>query len=368
MQQPLIVPATLRTAPAALCCALVVCLAPAPAAAQFVCQSTGGGADGAVATGPATVVCGTNAGQGANAANSGNTAFGAASGFEVSGNVNTAVGGSAGFRVTGTGNSATGAGAGSNVNGSGNSALGRDAGSILTGDNNVAIGIGAGSGTFTPPRPGGGGLSPLVVSNTVAIGNTAIARADGGVAIGNQSQTNGTNSVAVGAHANAGHENSAAFGNGATTTRANQQVFGTTSNTYTMSGIASSASRAVQSGPVQVVTSDSGGNLATASLSDLGLASMGDIANINSRIEDLTARSNKAFTGVAMAFAMAGVPTLLPSETFAATMNWGTFQGANGLALNAAVRVGPNVQVNGGVGYGPDERIAGGRVGLRVGW
>ena len=73
---------------------------------------------------------------------------------------------------------------------------------------------------------------------------------------------------------------------------------------------------------------------------------------INARLDDLTDRTNKAYTGVAMAFAMAGVPTLLPSEKIAMAMNWGTFQGSNGLALNAAVRVSNNVQFNAGVGYG----------------
>jgi trimeric autotransporter adhesin len=145
-------------------------------------------------------------------------------------------------------------------------------------------------------------------------------------------------------------------------------VFGTASNTYTMAGIASAASRAAQSGAVQIVTPDAGGNLATASLSSLGLASSGDINAINARIDDLAARSDKAFSGVAMAFAMAGVPTLMPNEKFAATMNYGTFEGASGLAINAAYRLGGNVQINGGVGYGPDQHIAGGRVGLRLGW
>jgi hypothetical protein len=101
---------------------------------------------------------------------------------------------------------------------------------------------------------------------------------------------------------------------------------------------------------------------------DLGLASSADINAINAQLDDLTSRSNKAYTGVAMAFAMAGVPTLLPNESFAMTMNWGNFQSANGLALNAAVRLSNNVQLNGGVGYGPNESLVGGRVGLRVGW
>jgi hypothetical protein len=152
-------------------------------------------------------------------------------------------------------------------------------------------------------------------------------------------------------------------------------AFGTASNTYRMPGITSAASLAAQSGPVQLVTSDAGGNLATTTLAGLGLASASDlsaingqIAGMNARLDDLTSRSNKAYTGVAMAFAMAGVPTLLPSESFVVTMNWGHFQSANGLALNAAVRLAPNVQLNGGIGYGANENLAGGRVGLRVGW
>ena len=80
-------------------------------------------------------------------------------------------------------------------------------------------------------------------------------------------------------------------------------------------------------------------------------------------------RTSRAYTGVAMAFAMAGVPTLLPTEKFAATMNWGTFQGGNGLAINGAFRVTNNMQLAGGVAYGLDgNNIAGGRVGLRFGW
>ena len=116
-------------------------------------------------------------------------------------------------------------------------------------------------------------------------------------------------------------------------------MYGTASNTYTMTGIASAASAAAQTGPVQVVTSDASGNLATSSLAALGLASAGDVSAINARIDDLATRSSKAFAGVAMAFAMAGSPTVLPNETFVATFNWGTFQGAHGLAVSGAYRV-----------------------------
>jgi hypothetical protein len=142
-----------------------------------------------------------------------------------------------------------------------------------------------------------------------------------------------------------------------------------------MAGITSAASKAAQSGPTQLVTSDSAGNLATTTLADLGLAGSGDIAAINrqiaglnGRIDDLSLRTDKAMSGVAMAFAMAGVPTLLPSERFAVTMNYGTFEGTSGLALNAALRLNNTLQVTGGIGYGVDEQIAGGRVGLRMAW
>lgn len=48
--------------------------------------------------------------------------------------------------------------------------------------------------------------------------------------------------------------------------------------------------------------------------------------------------------------------------------NWGTYEGENGLAMNAAVRLAKNVQLNGGVAWGLNNDTAGGRVGVRVGW
>ncbi len=69
-----------------------------------------------------------------------------------------------------------------------------------------------------------------------------------------------------------------------------------------------------------------------------------------------------------MAFALAGVPTLLPQEKFAISTNYGYFQGGNGLAVNGAMRISNNVQLNAGAAFGLNQNIAGGRVGLRVGW
>jgi hypothetical protein len=128
------------------------------------------------------------------------------------------------------------------------------------------------------------------------------------------------------------------------------------------------ASTAAQIGPTQFVTSDAGGNLATNTAAGLGLATQNDIANVNGSINSLNNKINNATTGVAMAFAMAGVPTLLPTERVAMTANWGNFQGANGMAINAAFRVADAIQINAGLGVGLTQNIQGGRLGVRVGF
>ena len=75
---------------------------------------------------------------------------------------------------------------------------------------------------------------------------------------------------------------------------------GIATNTYTTPGITSAAIKAAQTGPIQLVTSDAGGDLATASLSSLGLASSADISALNASINNVASR---AHSGVAMAFA-----------------------------------------------------------------
>jgi hypothetical protein len=339
--------------------ALIVGLGAPPANAQFVCDNDLGGefGEGATAAGGANnVACGTGAN--ASGANSGNTAFGRnaiavgdGSGNTASGNTANASGNSGNNTASGTlanasgnssSNTASGFGAVASGINSTNAAFGRTANALGDGSSNTA------SGTLANASGDG--------SRNVAIGNNALATGDG------------TTNTAVGASSRAQFANSAAFGADATTTRANQQVFGTAANTYTMAGIASAASAAAQTGPRQIVTSDAAGNLATSSLAGLGLASAGDIAGINSRLDDLSSRSGKAYAGIAMAFAMAGAPTVLPNETFVTTLNWGTFQGSHGFAVSSAYRIGTNMQLNGGIAMSPNQNLIAGRAGVRFGW
>jgi len=252
-------------------------------------------------------------------------------------------------------NGANATAVGTNAVASGNGAIAIGA-SQSTGVNSIAIGNGA------------------VATGSVAVGAAASA-ANGGAAFGDSATATGLNATAIGPGASATFANSSAIGAGATATAPNQMAFGTASNTYVAPGITSAASKAAQSGPLEIVTSDAGGHLATNTAAGLGLASLTDInainsqiGGINTRLNDLDGRTTKALNGVSMAFAMGGTPWLLPTERFAVSMDWGTFQGTNAVALNAALRVGTNVQANGGLAYGANGGGAGGRAGVRLGW
>ena len=65
---------------------------------------------------------------------------------------------------------------------------------------------------------------------------------------------------------------------------------------------------------------------------------------------------------------LAGVPALLPTEKFALSVNWGTFEGENGAALSGAVRIYKNVQLQGSFAYGFRANMPGGHAGLRFGF
>jgi hypothetical protein len=294
---------------------------------------------GAVASGDFTVAVGTRAGEGATARDSSffgflagskskggsNSAFGDQAGTSVNGGGNSAFGRAAGDFVTGGGNSAFGDAAGRFVSGESNSAFGDLAGSNVTGDNNIAIGRKAGSGTD---------FTQLVVSNTVAIGTNAIARADG--------------AVAIGANAEAA--------------RPNQFMFGTASYTYTMPGLTSDASKGAQSGPTQLVTTDALGNLA----SDGGF--------IQSQINALGRRDRQLTEGIAAAVALAD-PDLVAGEKFGLKLNWGNFDGSNAIGLSTVGVLGTDVftsgdrlAVSGAIAVGTDQGQATSRVGVQLTW
>src|SRR5215471_18233417 len=166
------------------------------------------------------------------------------------------------------------------------------------------------------------------------------------VALGQGAQALGVGSTAMGQGASTGFFNNAmAIGNGAVATRNNQVVIGTATNTYTTPGITSAASRAAQSGPLQIVTSDANGNLATD-----GGALFNNINNLTSQINQLNQDVRRLDGGVAMSMALGGV--YLPEhQRFAVHTDLGFYNGAQALAVQAIARINQTFTANGGVAY-----------------
>jgi len=194
----------------------------------------------------------------------------------------------------------------------------------------------------------------------IALGRDATTSGTGGVAIGADSAANGSGSSAVGYGAQAGYDNSTAIGGGAATTRANQVAIGTGSNTYTMAGVTSNASRAAQVGPTQVLTTDAYGNIASADV-DIGQMKS-DISSLKRATDDIRREERR---GIATAMAMAATPTpSAPGKTAWAT-NFASFSGqvAGSFAVAHRVDMDYPLILSAALGYSPGAP-AGVRVGL----
>jgi hypothetical protein len=132
--------------------------------------------------------------------------------------------------------------------------------------------------------------------------------------------------------------------------------------------LTSKASLAALSGPASILITDPAGNVAAVAIKDAKGKVMSATSVLSSGLSGAGPANTKAFTGVAMAFAMVGTPMVLPNEKIAIAVNWGSFAGANGSAMSAAMRIYHNVQLNGSFGYGFTDSLPGGRVGLRFGF
>ncbi len=240
-----------------------------------------------------------------------------------------------------------------------------DVSSVATGaEQGIAIGDGATVGALGTQAIAIGEIATATADAAIAVGDGAAASGVEAIAVGNAAVASGAQAVVVGANAVAAFDNSAAFGNGAVTTRVNQQVFGTQSNTYTMPGLTSRASKQFQSGPLEVVTTDKNGNLA----SDGG------------QLFKQVARNQ---AGIAIATAMQ-TPDLTGKESFGFKISYGNFDvDANAIAITSAGVLGRDVFVKGdrftvdigggaGMAYGfqsnAEKGIYAGRAGMQWTW
>jgi hypothetical protein len=159
----------------------------------------------------------------------------------------------------------------------------------------------------------------------------------------------------------AGFAYNIAIGNGVSTTRADQVSIGSSTNTYTLAGIASDESVAAQSGRTSLVTSDSSGTLATDGGNTFRL--------IRKNRDDIDDNSE----GIAMALSLQD-PDLISGERIGLKMGWGTFSGENAMGVTVAGVLVPDLGkgirlgIAGGAAFGLDHGNAGGRAGVQLSW
>jgi hypothetical protein len=162
---------------------------------------------------------------------------------------------------------------------------------------------------------------------------TAAGDANYGTALGYNAEVDADDATALGANTLASYENSTAIGYGAETLFANQFMFGTASNTYTMPGIVSDASRAAQTGDLEFVMTDAYGNLA----SDGGL-----FRESLAQLEDLRARLADAENVLSTPVTLDPIKLTEPPESNGlSTVKGDTADGTS--PISAAVSTDPNV-------------------------
>ncbi|WP_188052370.1 YadA-like family protein [Aureimonas fodinaquatilis] len=198
---------------------------------------------------------------------------------------------------------------------------------------------------------------------TVAAGGGAAASGSNAVAVGSAASASGTGSIALGAGATASGVNSVAIGAGVNAGGANQIVIGGPGATYTLAGITSEASYAAQQGPVEFVTSDASGNLASVSLDSF----FNNVDVLSDRVGVLESDNRSIREGVAIALALGGVQ--LPSDkSFAISANVGMFEREAALGFGAIGQIHENIYLNGGVGVGTSHGTVAGRIGASFAW
>jgi trimeric autotransporter adhesin len=331
--------------------------------------------DSATATGPNVWASGATAtATGGNSSAIGDSATATGGHSAASGEFATATGGNS--SATGAGATATGGYSAANgefATATGNSSIATGDKATATGHASTANGLTASaygdSSSATGDQTTAIGQASVANGNgATALGANSLAQGTGAVAIGNNAAATGTNAIAIGNGAEATFANSSAFGTGATTSAANQMSFGTTSNTYRMSGIASAASLAAQSGPTSFVTSDAAGNLAVSKFSPLDISTLqSNVGVLQSQVGLLQTQMRQAFEGTAIAIAMGG--SALPSDKkFAVSTNYGNFRGESAISIGAQMRLTEYAVANFGIASGLQQHGTGTRAGLTFAW
>jgi autotransporter adhesin len=143
--------------------------------------------------------------------------------------------------------------------------------------------------------------------------------------------------TAIGAGSQARLSNSTAIGAGARAERADKVVLGTRTNTYTLSGLNSAASRNAQSGPTRFVTADAQENLAASTFGPATIAALDNrVDNLSRMVQDTRSEARQ---GIAAAIAMsAAMPSAAGRVSW--TVNTGMFKNETAIGGSVAYRLG----------------------------
>ena len=194
---------------------------------------------------------------------------------------------------------------------------------------------------------------------SIAIGRSSVASGDRSTAMGTNSTASGDSSTAIGRNTTASHTNSTAIGAFATTTNTNQVALGTAGDTLYAPGITSQLSKDRQSGPLEVLTTDLSGNLAS------------DGGYIYDSLDTAFESIDEAKDGAAVAAAMEN-PDLTGDEMFGVALNYGNFDGSSAVAGSVMGVLWSDgtrrIAVSGGIGYGFETETLGTRVGGQLTW
>ena len=187
-----------------------------------------------------------------------------------------------------------------------------------------------------------GSNAQAISSNTTAIGFRAVASQSGAVAIGYNAQATGDPTVALGSNALASGNNSVALGAGAQVIGNNSVALGAGS----VAKVDNTVSVGAPGSERQITNVAPGVNPTDA----VNVAQLSQVATqINQFGAQLNQVASVAYSGIAMAGALAALPQVDPGKTFSISAGVGNYGGYSALSIGASARLYESVVVRFGV-------------------